>query len=110
MGNAGVESGRFEEFEGARRRPGRCPGGQAQMGEDLGNHRSIFSGRGDLQGATATIAEFSRIRTCPGLKGQRNHYRKADNRLLGSNGRKGSVAARQRLQARTSSLTVSKRP
>ena len=32
---------------------GRCPGGQAQMSEDLGDDRGIYNGGYDLQGATA---------------------------------------------------------
>ena len=54
MGNAGVESGRFEEFEGASRRTGRHAGGQAQMGADLGNQRGMFNSDENLNGA-ATI-------------------------------------------------------
>ena len=37
-----VGSGRLKELVGRRRRTGRGFGGQAQMGEDLGNHRGIF--------------------------------------------------------------------
>ena len=32
---------------------GRGPGGQAEMGEDLGDHGGIFDGGDDLQGAAA---------------------------------------------------------
>ena len=53
MGNAGGGSGRYEELERACGSSGRCSRGQAQMSEDLGDHRGIFNGGDDLQGATA---------------------------------------------------------
>jgi hypothetical protein len=40
-------SGQLESIEGRRR----CPGGPAQMREDLGDHGGIFDGGEDLQGA-----------------------------------------------------------
>jgi hypothetical protein len=38
----GGGSGQFESIEGPGRCSGRCPGGQAEMGEDLGDHGRIF--------------------------------------------------------------------
>ena len=45
-----VESGRLQESEGPRRRTGRGFGGQAQMGEDLGNHHGTVDGGDDRYG------------------------------------------------------------
>jgi hypothetical protein len=47
----GWGSGRLESLEWPRWGSGRCPGGQAEMGEDLGDHRGLFDGSDDLQGA-----------------------------------------------------------
>jgi hypothetical protein len=33
---------------------GRCPGGQAEVGEDLGDHGGMFDGGDDLQGAAGS--------------------------------------------------------
>jgi hypothetical protein len=38
---------------------GRCPGEQAEMSEDLGDHRGFFDGGDDLQGAAATQGQCS---------------------------------------------------
>jgi hypothetical protein len=38
---------------------GRCPGGQAEMGEDLGNHGGMFDGGDDRQGAAAVGTLFN---------------------------------------------------
>jgi len=46
----------------AARVTGRCPGGQAEMREDLGNHGRMFDGGDDLQGATALGALLDGIR------------------------------------------------
>ena len=50
-----VGSGRLKERESLHRRTGWGFGGQAQMGEDLGNDRGIFNG-GDERQRAASIA------------------------------------------------------
>ena len=42
----------------ARARSGRCSDGQAEVGEDLGDHGGMFDGGDDLQGAAALGAVF----------------------------------------------------
>ena len=54
----GGGSGQLESIEGPRRCSGRCPGGPAQMREDLGDHGRIFDGGDDRQGATTLGALF----------------------------------------------------
>ena len=54
----GGGSGQLESIEGPRRCSGRCPGGPAQMREDLGDHGGIFDGGDDRQGATTLGAVF----------------------------------------------------
>jgi hypothetical protein len=49
-------SGQLESIEGPGRGSGRCPGGQAEVGEDLGDHGGIFDGGDELQGAAALRA------------------------------------------------------
>jgi hypothetical protein len=46
-------------IEGPGRCSGRCSGGQAEMGKDLGNHGGMLDGGDDLQGATATQGQCS---------------------------------------------------
>jgi hypothetical protein len=45
--------GHLESVECRRGRSGRCPGGQAEVGEDLRNDEERFDGGDDRQGATA---------------------------------------------------------
>lgn len=68
MWGVGMESGRFEEIERPWRRLGRCPGGQAEMSENPGDHSGIFNGGDDLQGAVAAMVVFSEVGTRPSLK------------------------------------------
>ena len=46
-----VGSGRLKKRVGLYRRAGWSSGGQAQMSEDLGNHRGIYDGGDNRQGA-----------------------------------------------------------
>jgi hypothetical protein len=48
--------GHLESVEWPRGRSGRCPGGQAEVREDLGDHGGIFDGGDELQGAAALRA------------------------------------------------------
>jgi hypothetical protein len=54
----GGGSGQFESIEGPGRCSGRCASGQAEMGEDLGNHGGVYDGGDDLQGAATMGAVF----------------------------------------------------
>jgi hypothetical protein len=58
-GGSGLGSGRLDESEVPRRRSGRCPGGQAEVGKDLGDHGGIYDGGEDRQGAAATQGHCS---------------------------------------------------
>ena len=49
----GRASGRLKGGAELRRGPGWGSGGQPQMGEDLDNHRRIFDGGNERQGAAA---------------------------------------------------------
>ena len=44
MGRGLGSEGHLESVEWQRGRSGRCPGGQAEVGEDLGDHGGIFDG------------------------------------------------------------------
>jgi len=55
-GDIGSRSGYLESVEWPRRGSGRYPGGQAEMSEDLGNHRGVYDG-GD-EGTAAMGAVF----------------------------------------------------
>jgi hypothetical protein len=59
-------SGHLESVEWPRRGSGRYPGEQAEMSEDLGDHRGFFDGGDDLQGAAAlgTLLHKDRME-CP---------------------------------------------
>ena len=57
-GGNGLGSGRLEGGV-PRWCSGRCPGGQAEMGEDLGNHGGMFDGGDDRQGAAAVGTLFN---------------------------------------------------
>jgi hypothetical protein len=46
----------LESVEWPRGRSGRCPGGQPEVREDLGDHGGIFDGGDELQGAAALRA------------------------------------------------------
>ena len=50
-------SGQLESVEGPEG-SGRCPGEQAEVGEDLRNDGGMFDGGDDLQGAAAAGAVF----------------------------------------------------
>ncbi|MGI0015048.1 MAG: hypothetical protein ACREBU_16645 [Nitrososphaera sp.] len=50
-----ASSNRSKALAAAR---GRCAGGQAEMGEDLGNHGGVYDGGDDLQGAATMGAVF----------------------------------------------------
>ncbi len=54
----GGGSGQLETIEGPGRCSRRCSGGQAEMGEDLGDHGGMLDGGDDLQGAAAQGAVF----------------------------------------------------
>jgi hypothetical protein len=49
----GGGSGQLESIDDPGRCSARCSSGQAEMGEDLGDHGGMFDGGDDLQGATA---------------------------------------------------------
>ncbi len=53
-----VESGRLKEIAGPRRRTVWGSGGQAQVGENLDDHRRLFDGGDDGQGAAISEQEF----------------------------------------------------
>ena len=55
----GLRSGQLESIEWPRRCSWRCPGGQAEMSEDLGDHVGVFDGGDDLQRAAAVRAFFN---------------------------------------------------
>ncbi len=55
----GSGSGRAEESECLHRCSGRCPGGQAEMSEDVGDHGGVFNGGDDFQRAAAVRAFFN---------------------------------------------------
>ena len=44
----GIGGGHLKSIEWPRYGSGRCPGGQAEMREDLGDHRRMFDGGADL--------------------------------------------------------------
>ena len=48
----------WESVEWPRGRSGRCLGGQAEMGEDLGDHGRMFDGGDDRQGTAATRGQL----------------------------------------------------
>ena len=48
--------GHLESVEWPRGRSGRCPGGQAEVGEDLGDHGGVYDAGNELQGAAALRA------------------------------------------------------
>ena len=52
-GGIGWGSGHSKSIEWPRWGSERCPGGQAEMREDLGDHGRMFDGGDDLQGAAA---------------------------------------------------------
>ena len=51
-------SGQLESVESPGQGSGRCPGEQAELGEDLRNDVGMFDGGDDLQGAAAAGAVF----------------------------------------------------
>ena len=54
----GVKSGRFEEIERPRGSAGWRPGGQPEMGENLGNNPGLFDSGDDLEVAATVRAMF----------------------------------------------------
>ena len=54
----GGRSGLLESIEGPGHCSRWCSGGQADMGEDLGNHGGMLDGGDELQGAPALAAVF----------------------------------------------------
>jgi hypothetical protein len=80
----GGGSGQFESKALAAAR-GRCAGGQAEMGEDLGNHGGVYDGGDHLQGATAMGAvlqidiEHPFTKALPGFRpaGRRSPFKTA---------------------------------
>jgi hypothetical protein len=53
-----AESSCFEEIDRPSWSSGRCPGGQAEMSKNFGNHRRVFTHGDDLQGAATVQAVF----------------------------------------------------
>jgi hypothetical protein len=51
-------SGQLGSVEGPGQGSGRCPGEEAEVGEDLRNDGGMFDGGDDLQGAAAAGAVF----------------------------------------------------
>jgi hypothetical protein len=62
-----ARSGQLESVEGPGPGSRRCAGGQAEVGEDLGDHGGMFEGGDDLQGAAG--APTSRDRSLRGRGG-----------------------------------------
>ena len=48
--------GHLKSVEWPRGRSGRCPGGQAEVREDLGDHGGVYDAGNELQGAAALRA------------------------------------------------------
>jgi hypothetical protein len=70
-----MESVRFEEIERPNWSSGRCPGGQAEMSKDFGDHRGIFKMKphwGNVQffrnSYQLQVTTLTILRTYSGLK------------------------------------------
>ncbi len=88
----GGGSGRLGSIEGPGRCSGRSSGGQAEMGEDLGDHGGMFDGGDDLQGVAALGAVFpidlehSFTKALPGFRpaGRRSPFKTRSRRFCDS--------------------------